>query len=838
MHDALMLLVKWTLTASGVGVAALAITPLLRRRYASWGIYALWLVVVAAFLVPLRLPARKDAVTLPVPQVITQPIALRPLQENTDVPTVQVALPYAADETAPELAKSAPAVTPAQAILAIYLLGAAFTLAWRLTRHLRFMRTVRRWSERVEEAEIRSLYARAKDDVGVRRGPELLHCEAVESPMLAGIVHPRILLPYDAPKGDALLMVLRHELVHYRRGDLALKLLAMAAQIAHWFNPVAHLAVRMLDVYCELSCDDQAMRRATMDERALYSQTILDALRRRPGTVSALTTNFSADKKTLKRRLTQIMDMHVKKRGFAFAVCAILLTLAIGTSFALADTKDASVWNAQPMTKAELLAICDESFEKMGTYSSVYYTEEEVVDQAELETWLADFEKRYTEQTGYARKEDLVVSSTPGANDMPYDEALKYAKQMIMDKYGTPEEELDAMGVYPRFLDFVYMEDESEWAFFFTPLTNCDIDEDHDYSGPGEYRAEFKARSGEEVLCLWYIDDFWPYAQRTWDAGKYDVVYEQFKKATFLTQEADRQAYFAQLLKEKGYDVEADRDVLSALNLQLLYAEVSDSVLLSGDAAVETALAAMQETYGLDRATLQACGYGAFYSPFNSGTTDVCFSYNYNLADQLMQSREGVTEAGTWQNLIAYYPSRLGSYMISLGPETGAVTATTHEKRNAGSEDAQDAKLLAKQNWTSEDAAAYLKLCDELIPAAVASAQPNYAEHEAAVHTLLREWGGSEDQFPACEPDEGEITYDQAVEIARQAVMEEEKLTEEEFSALYDRTDASYDYTVPAYHAYVFSYIIDGENAAPDYYALIDAKSGEILEFKIAIGNG
>ena len=46
------------------------------------------------------------------------------------------------------------------------------------------------------------------------------------------------------------------------------------------------------------------------------------------------------------------------------------------------------------------------------------------------------------------------------------------------------------------------------------------------------------------------------------------------------------------------------------------------------------------------------------------------------------------------------------------------------------------------------------------------------------MHTLLREWGGSEDQFPAREPDEGEITYDQAVEIACQAVMDEEKLTE------------------------------------------------------------
>lgn len=841
MHDALMTLMKWTMTASAVGVAAMAITPLLRKRYASRGLYMLWLVVIAAFLIPIRLPAGENAVTIEVPQAITQPIALRPLSEETKVETVQVTLAPVQREM--EEARVAwPEITPAQAIFALYLIGVAGMLGVKAAKHARFMRTVRRWSVPVEEGDVLALYEKAQRGVGVKKVPALLWCEAIESPMLVGMLRARILLPADAPQGDALELVLRHELVHYRRGDLALKALCLAAGALHWFNPFSHLAQRMTNVYCELSCDEQAMHRASLNERALYSQTILSALRRRPTAASALTTHFSADKKTLKRRLTQIMDMHAKKRGVAFALCAVILTLAISSSFALASTKDASsqnavVWNETPMTAEEMLAIYDESFKKMGTTSSAYHTPEEIVDQADLETWLVEFEKEYKENTGRDRKEDLVVSSTPGAHDMPYDEALQYAKKMLMDKYGTPEEELDAMGVYPRFMDYVYMENESEWEFYFTPRRDCDIDEDHDYPVGGEYRAHFTARSGEEVLCLWYIDDFWPYAQRTWDAGKHDVVYEQYKKTSFYQQSIEDQQYYLNLLKEAGYNVDVERNILQGIELDMMYAETEESVLQSENAHMLTALEEMEKTYGLDRETLAYCGYGAFYSPLQTGTVDVCFAFNYNIVSEMELAREGVG-AGVWQNRAAYFPNRLGLFMVRINPQTGKVVSTAHKPKFPNEEDAADAKLLAKRNWTAADLTEYHKLVDELIPQAVAAAEPNWNAHEIAVHTLLREWGADENQFPARAPSEGEITYEKAIEIAVAAVKKEENLTDEAYESLYQSADGSYDYTIPAYDLFVFSFIVDGENVAPDYYVRIDANTGEILEFKIAVGNG
>jgi beta-lactamase regulating signal transducer with metallopeptidase domain len=838
MHEALMLLLKWTLTAACVAALALAGTPLLRRRYASRGLYALWVAVIAGFLIPLAFPARENAVKVSVPRVITQPIALRPLSQAQNVPTRQTTLPTEAAAEKPAMA--VPAVTLSQALATVYLTGALTSAALRAARHLYFMRTVRRWSRPVEETQTLQIWAQAGREANVRRMPALVRCAAVDTPMLAGIVRPRVLLPEGAPQDGALMMVLRHELVHYRRGDLLIKLLTIIACVLHWFNPAVYLAARMTNVYCELSCDAQAVRRATIDERALYSRTILDSLRRKARTASALTTNFSADKRTLKRRLTQIMDMHVRKRGLTMALGALLLTMAIGSSFALAESRETTGWNAEPMTAEEMVALWQDSFEKMGTTSSLYYTPDSLVDQADLDAWLREFEKTYKEQTGLDRKDDLIVASTPGADDMPYDEALAHAKKMIMDKYGTPEEELDAMGVYPRLMDYAYQEDESEWEFYFTPICDIDIDMDRsDYPGPGEYRAHFTARSGEEVLCLWYIDEFWPYAQRVWDAGKRDIVYDEFKRTTFYQQDEAAQAHFTGLLKDAGYDVAVERDVLGAVCLDMAYADPAQSVLWSDDNQVKAALEAMEKTYGLDAQTLDACGYAAFYSPLHTGTTDICFVFNWPTEEARNAERAESGAEGGFQNLISGYSAALGNYMISLDTETGEVMKTTRKKRNPKWTDEPDAKLLEKRDWTAEDAKAYLELRDQRIPAAMAAAEPDFFAHEIAVHTLLRAEGGEADRFPAHSPTEAEITKEQACEIAMQAVMAETGLTQEGFQARYAMPDCRYRYEDSRYDAYCLTRTVAtaGEQSG-DYYVQIDAKSGETLEISPAEGNG
>ena len=58
--------------------------------------------------------------------------------------------------------------------------------------------------------------------------------------MMTGFVKPRILLPDADFTTDELRLILKHELVHYKRRDLWYKGLVLAANAIHWFNPAVY----------------------------------------------------------------------------------------------------------------------------------------------------------------------------------------------------------------------------------------------------------------------------------------------------------------------------------------------------------------------------------------------------------------------------------------------------------------------------------------------------------------------------------------------------------------------------------------------------------------------
>ncbi len=66
--------------------------------------------------------------------------------------------------------------------------------------------------------------------------------------------------------------ILRHELAHYRRGDVWKSLAAHVLALPQWFNPLVWLAVRRFDEAAEWACDlaaTQGQPRATDYARAL-----------------------------------------------------------------------------------------------------------------------------------------------------------------------------------------------------------------------------------------------------------------------------------------------------------------------------------------------------------------------------------------------------------------------------------------------------------------------------------------------------------------------------------------------------------------------------------------
>lgn len=94
---------------------------------------------------------------------------------------------------------------------------------------------------------------------GVFRGSD-----PATGPVVMGLLRPRIVVPGDfntryAPEEQAL--ILAHERMHIRRGDLLTNATCALARCIFWFNPLAHVAARLVRFDQELACDAAVMRR-------------------------------------------------------------------------------------------------------------------------------------------------------------------------------------------------------------------------------------------------------------------------------------------------------------------------------------------------------------------------------------------------------------------------------------------------------------------------------------------------------------------------------------------------------------------------------------------------
>lgn len=275
-----------------------------RTRYAArwrcwiWLLLCLRLVIPVSFMngegdthsAPIQLQVPSDTViyeyeppvqTTVQPTVSGEPSALPDTPVMPSVPaaptvSVQPEVPVGEpQETKPNIS-----VSLAEIVRIIWAVGAGVMLIWTIVSHLRFLRYVRRWSHGVEDPAAIRMYNQLGDRLNLAHRPNLRTCTGLKAPMLAGLIHPKLLLPEDTVQSDALRFVLIHELTHYKRRDIWLKSLAMLTNIVHWFNPFMWYMVRLVERDTELACDEAALHQLPPEDHSAYGRTILNAVER------------------------------------------------------------------------------------------------------------------------------------------------------------------------------------------------------------------------------------------------------------------------------------------------------------------------------------------------------------------------------------------------------------------------------------------------------------------------------------------------------------------------------------------------------------------------------
>lgn len=357
MERLMTALLELSLPMAVVIAVLLTAGPLLGRRFTARWRYWAWLLIAVRLLLPIGISLPQPVVTLPQPQVeFSYPV--REVEPISPTPTGDPILvlpgddesdPYqqiGAETTAPTVpdAVSAdpvfrpnqPQPVPSRTVTAMELMGwcwAAGTLLfllWQGVSYLLLRRKLRCSSRLVTEEKILALLEKETAAVGLQKVLPIYTAE-IGSPMIVGAAKPVLLLPEISFTEEQLSLVFRHELTHYRRRDIWYKLLLMLANAVHWFNPMVWLMVRAADRDLELSCDEAVVNGKNEEYREEYGRCLLAVVRAGMNRRTLFTTNFYSGKKTLKNRLSTILDMTPKSRG-TLAFIALLLAAAVAGS--------------------------------------------------------------------------------------------------------------------------------------------------------------------------------------------------------------------------------------------------------------------------------------------------------------------------------------------------------------------------------------------------------------------------------------------------------------------------------------------------------------------------
>ena len=321
-----------------LGLAALVLLAAalrLQKRYGPQWLCRLWVTLAVLFLVPVRalVPQAPAAMSVSAAPLYTPVTVLQ--EETTQKPAGNV--PYrtttAADNTTHYIVPRTEIQTGRRTILERLAInttrGNLAALVWELgilAVALYQFGGYAVWRIRVGR-NAQPVAKSWRDALPQGQCPQMQATPLVRSPMVAGALHPVLLVPAgEAPKGAD--CMLAHELTHIKRHDVAKKLLLTLVCILHWYNQAVWMLAARAGRDIEEACDAETLHGRDAAYRAAYADALMTAVRRSRG--PALTSGFALSKRQFKQRLAALWDTAPKHRGRALLAVLALTACCAG----------------------------------------------------------------------------------------------------------------------------------------------------------------------------------------------------------------------------------------------------------------------------------------------------------------------------------------------------------------------------------------------------------------------------------------------------------------------------------------------------------------------------
>lgn len=364
----------------GIGVLlVIGVSSLAGKRYSSHWRYAVWMFFALALLIPVRIPGTAQVWELKIPasaqreadaaadadktpdrvegqnqmdaavqdadynvdtagETASGEQNQREMQETAEAGQSYVGAPAAQSDLQPaagEEVKRQPEAEQEgtqrawhlgipQIFLAVWAAGIAVGVILRLVIGRAALHRLHRWSRGGIPEEMQQIYRETCRRSGLGKWPALFLNDDAASPVLTGILRPRIYVSEQFYTAEELPLVFEHELYHYRRKDLWYKLLLSTVTLIYWFNPFLYLMKREADKDVEYLVDACVASGKTKEERMRYNRVLLKTAAASCGNRYFLSAGLNDGSSEFKRRILSLMNSGRSRKGIALALAVIL----------------------------------------------------------------------------------------------------------------------------------------------------------------------------------------------------------------------------------------------------------------------------------------------------------------------------------------------------------------------------------------------------------------------------------------------------------------------------------------------------------------------------------
>ena len=348
LNDTLLRLLEVSIATSFLILPLCLASRRINRRYGAKWKYYIWLLLAVRLMIPINLPAVNGFSIMPDlssrQQVHTQEQPIQPQAHIGSQPDTVLSQsqeqeqeqsvsepPYSIDGTE-EIMDAQPAaivnVTDIAAI--VWCVGFCVFSTYQLCVYYAFRRGIFVDGRECENNSIHEFVVSTSHAIGLRRTMPVIVNRKVNSPMILGIFRPVLVIPREDYSFAEFNMIVRHELTHCKRHDIAFKVLLTAVNALHWFNPFVYLMVREANADIELCCDADVLRNADDVQRKAYAESILTSMEREKGFVPVSTCFSHGSIHKMKERLENIVDNGKRRSGIVLLAVTIVMSVMLG----------------------------------------------------------------------------------------------------------------------------------------------------------------------------------------------------------------------------------------------------------------------------------------------------------------------------------------------------------------------------------------------------------------------------------------------------------------------------------------------------------------------------